>query len=130
MKVTAATVAKAIDDGADYIEQHPGQWSRGRCAGAAQGGERHPLPEVPGPPLVSTHVTRISQLEAEIELIGAAHDAVEAAYVGAQQEILHLRDELQALLDEFEDALPYVPDYFRDKWGYDDAVTRAKAALA
>lgn len=34
------------------------------------------------------------------------------------------------LLETAEDMLPYVPEYFREKWGHDDGVARARLWLA
>jgi hypothetical protein len=36
---------------------------------------------------------------------------------------------LRDAIGEMEDMLGYVPAYFRAKWGYDEAIERAKAAL-
>jgi hypothetical protein len=36
---------------------------------------------------------------------------------------------LAALTAEFSDALPYVPEYFRQKWAYDEALAAARAVL-
>ena len=39
-------------------------------------------------------------------------------------------DALRTLADEFEDMLAYMPGYFVEKYGYDDALRNARAALA
>jgi hypothetical protein len=40
-----------------------------------------------------------------------------------------LRSGLGHAIDEMESMLPYVPEYFRDKWEYEQALEDAKKAL-
>lgn len=39
--------------------------------------------------------------------------------------VVELETALRMLVNEFRDALPYVPDYFRKKYGYDEATDQA-----
>lgn len=41
-----------------------------------------------------------------------------------------LQESLADAIEGMEDMIAYVPDYFREKWGHDDYIARAKAALA
>jgi len=40
-----------------------------------------------------------------------------------------LASELEEAIEGMEDMIPYVPDYFRNKWNHDAFITRARAAL-
>ncbi len=43
-------------------------------------------------------------------------------------EIERLRIALLDAIGEMESMIPYVPDYFREKWNYDGAIANAKTA--
>jgi hypothetical protein len=43
-----------------------------------------------------------------------------------QVRVAALEEGLRDVVDSFRDALPYVPTYFREKWGYDDAIEKAR----
>ncbi len=45
------------------------------------------------------------------------------------EEIERLRAVLEDALEGMQDMVPYVPDYFRQKWGHQGYVDRASAAL-
>jgi hypothetical protein len=62
--------------------------------------------------------------------IGAAvakHAAEQCADVAAERE--RARAALADALDGLQDMLPYVPEYFREKWEHQGFVDRAEAAL-
>lgn len=40
------------------------------------------------------------------------------------------REALVDALEEMESMIAYVPDYFVDKWGYNDSIERVRAAIA
>jgi hypothetical protein len=44
--------------------------------------------------------------------------------------VAELEAGLRDVVGEFRDALPYVPSYFREKWGYDGAIEKAGALVA
>jgi len=64
----------------------------------------------------------LRQLADKIE----ADNGVEASEPGRLNE---LEQALRDALDEFEDALPYVGEYFIKKWGYRDELRRLRAIL-
>ena len=41
-----------------------------------------------------------------------------------------LRGALATAIEEMEDMLPYVPDYFQEKWGYPATIAKLKAIYA
>lgn len=59
----------------------------------------------------------------EVELVRGERDA-------ALERVGVLRVALGDALEGLEDMLPYVPDYFIDKYGHQGYIDRARAALA
>lgn len=56
-------------------------------------------------------------------------DALDAARADAQQERNALRAALEDATEGLDEMLPYVPDYFVEKWDLQGYVTRAHAVL-
>ena len=42
-------------------------------------------------------------------------------------DVFVLREALKEAVEELEDMVGYVSEYFRDKWGYDETIARLKA---
>jgi hypothetical protein len=60
----------------------------------------------------------------------ADHARERASRQAWAEEAARLREVLADALDEMRDMVPYVPEYFREKWRHDEAVDRAATALA
>lgn len=45
-------------------------------------------------------------------------------------EVMALRGALAEAIEEMEDMLPYVPEYFQEKWGYPATIAKLKAVYA
>ena len=66
----------------------------------------------------------VTDLENEIHYAARAYLAAEDAAVA------DLLGALKEALEGMEDMRAYVPDYFATKWGHDDAIARARDAIA
>lgn len=44
-------------------------------------------------------------------------------------EVTRLREALAEAIEDMEDMIVYVPQYFREKWRHDRAISKAKRAL-
>ncbi|MCW2763862.1 MAG: hypothetical protein JWR85_4063 [Marmoricola sp.] len=44
--------------------------------------------------------------------------------------VYEAREALVYALEEMESMIVYVPDYFAEKWGYDESIERVRAAIA
>jgi hypothetical protein len=42
------------------------------------------------------------------------------------EDVRRLRVALRQAIEEMEDMVPYVPEYFREKWEYDATIARLK----
>ena len=79
----------------------------------------------------------LAQLEGELPGLMSSHFALETwrrmkKIVGRdlENENERLRTALEDALEGMEDMVGYVSDYFREKWGHDDYIARAKDALS
>lgn len=66
---------------------------------------------------------------AEVEGLRSAFDARAEAHDLLRQRIEELERDLAYALDGLEEMRPYVSDYFAEKWGHDEYITRTRQAL-
>ena len=52
-----------------------------------------------------------------------------SAVIKLQRREQHLIDALEDALEGMEDMIGYVPEYFRDKWGHQGYIDRARIVL-
>lgn len=50
-------------------------------------------------------------------------------HTGTCEQCTELRTLLLDVIEDYADALPYIGDYYREKWGYDDTLNAARRAL-
>lgn len=71
----------------------------------------------------------LAQVREERDVVLRSARRTEAALVRKEAEAAVLRVALENAIEGIEDMIVYVPEYFREKWGYDESLARIREAV-
>lgn len=91
------------------------------------GGYDRPLHYDPRTPIISVERAQEIAQEALRKRGWQVRPTEDGGWIGPRE--AGLRAALVEAIEELEDMLPYVPEYFAQKWGYGESITRLKAVL-